>query len=40
LACFFIDEAKGKLKPKNPPKLAEDRIKNAILVNEKNISFE
>jgi Arc/MetJ-type ribon-helix-helix transcriptional regulator len=33
-------EIEGKLKPKNPPKSAEERIKNAVLVNEKEISFE
>jgi Arc/MetJ-type ribon-helix-helix transcriptional regulator len=33
-------EAKGKLKSKNPPKSAEERTKNAVLVSERNIKFE
>ncbi|ADB58573.1 hypothetical protein [Archaeoglobus profundus] len=33
-------EAKGKLKPKKPPENAQERTENAVLANEKEISFE
>lgn len=33
-------EIEGKLKPKRPPESAEERTENAVLVNEKEISFE
>lgn len=33
-------EAKGKLKPKKPPEKAEERIKNATLISQKDVDVD